>query len=104
MLVFSTFLSSRIRTVSSAVQDYIQGLFQVWRGTQLRMNEEMETNSRALNHLLTKAAADWKSLIGKIARQYRQAAGQHAQTLQEARLRPLLTVPAACSCRRREAG
>ncbi|WP_419638770.1 IS701 family transposase, partial [Thiolapillus sp.] len=57
------------RTVSGAFQSYIQGLFQAPRGTQLRMSEGMETDSQALNHLLTEASVDWKGLTGEIARQ-----------------------------------
>ncbi|WP_419583277.1 transposase, partial [Thiolapillus sp.] len=53
----------------SAFQSYIQGLFQAPRGTQLRMSEGMETDSQALNHLLTEASVDWKGLTGEIARQ-----------------------------------
>ncbi len=33
------------------------------------MSEVVETDSQALNHLLTEAAVDWEGLSGEIARQ-----------------------------------
>ncbi|HIE54871.1 MAG TPA: hypothetical protein EYP90_06780 [Chromatiaceae bacterium] len=35
----------------------------------MRMSEIVETDSQALNHLLTEAAVDWEGLSGEIARQ-----------------------------------
>jgi len=74
-------LSSRTRNVSSVFEGYLRGLFQSSRGTQLRMSEVVETDSQALNHLLTEAAVDWEGLSGEIARQANELLGGEQSAL-----------------------